>query len=254
MLAKPLDKIKIFLLLLLILFITGCSTFYAPVENKKEGASSKKNLPLSYQVKKGDTLYSIAWKYSLNYKNIAVKNNIKSPYTIYIGQTIYFSQQQENNKKKLVTAKQSTKSTKKLSKKNKKSKSSTNVAYKGSNKLSWVWPIKGQVIQTFNLKKDKKGIDISAPKGELVKAAEAGKVVYSGEGLLGYGLLIIINHNEHFLSAYAHNQALLVHEGQIVKKGQDIAQLGRSGTNRYKLHFEIRKNGVPINPMNYLPH
>ncbi|MCW8929533.1 MAG: peptidoglycan DD-metalloendopeptidase family protein [Gammaproteobacteria bacterium] len=97
-------------------------------------------------------------------------------------------------------------------------------------------------------------MDISATKGTLIKSAEAGKVVYSGQGLVGYGRLIIIKHNDTFLSAYAHNQSLLVNEGQIVKKGQSIARLGRSGTDRYKLHFEIRKNGKPVNPLSYLPH
>ncbi len=249
------NLIKNILLLLFIMTITGCSATYAPVESRDVLSSDKKSrsntLPAYHRVKKGDTLYSIAWKYSLNYKHVASKNNIKSPYTIYIGQKIHLNNQVIKNKKK---SKKSNKSIQKTYKKKKKAQSSKNIIYTGSKHLSWIWPVKGTIVQTFNLKKDKKGIDISAPKGHLVKASEAGKVVYSGQGLLGYGMLIIIKHNEQFLSAYGHNQALLVHEGQIIKKGQNIAQLGSSGTNRYKLHFEIRKDGIPINPIKYLPH
>ncbi|MCK5648165.1 MAG: peptidoglycan DD-metalloendopeptidase family protein, partial [Gammaproteobacteria bacterium] len=126
--------------------------------------------------------------------------------------------------------------------------------FAGSKRLSWRWPVKGKIIQRYSPGSGKKGIDISAAKGSLIKAAEAGKVVYSGQGLVGYGRLIIIKHNDAFLSAYAHNQSLLVNEGQVVKKGQSIARLGRSGTDGYKLHFEIRKNGKPVNPISYLPH
>eukprot|EP00389_Voromonas_pontica_P000884 GDKH01001308.1.p1 GENE.GDKH01001308.1~~GDKH01001308.1.p1 ORF type:complete len:108 (-),score=20.05 GDKH01001308.1:316-639(-) len=98
-----------------------------------------------------------------------------------------------------------------------------------------------------------KGIDIAGKAGDSVRAAASGNVVYAGSGLLGYGNLIIVNHNEHYLSAYAHNRKILVQEGEDVKAGQVIAELGNSGTDRPKLHFEIRKNGNPVDPAHYLP-
>jgi lipoprotein NlpD len=98
-----------------------------------------------------------------------------------------------------------------------------------------------------------KGLDIAGNPGDPVRAAAGGQVVYAGSGLLGYGNLIIVNHDEHYLSAYAHNRKILVQEGEDVKAGQVIAELGSSGADRPKLHFEIRKNGNPVDPMGYLP-
>jgi lipoprotein NlpD len=99
----------------------------------------------------------------------------------------------------------------------------------------------------------RKGIDIAGRAGQPVRAAAPGRVVYSGSGLKGYGQLIIINHDRGYLTAYAHNRRLLVQEGEQVRAGQDIAELGDSGTNRAKLHFEIRRNGKPVDPLRYLP-
>ena len=96
-------------------------------------------------------------------------------------------------------------------------------------------------------------IDIAGKPGDAVKAAANGNVVYAGSGLLGYGNLIIVNHNEHYLSAYAHNRKILVQEGEDVKAGQVIAELGSTGTDKPMLHFEIRKNGNPVDPSRYLP-
>jgi lipoprotein NlpD len=233
-------------------------------------------------VRKGETLYSIAWRYSQDYKSVAYRNKIKPPYKIYAGDKIrltktasktyrknktkkakvstnksrkYSSSKASKSKKKTPSKKVASKTTKTKSKNNKRAAKSKNKAatFTGSKRLRWNWPVKGKVIQRYSPGSGKKGIDISAAQGVLIKSAEAGKVVYSGQGLVGYGRLIIIKHNETYLSAYAHNQSLLVNEGQVVKKGQAIARLGRSGTNRYKLHFEIRKNGKPVNPISYLP-
>jgi len=111
------------------------------------------------------------------------------------------------------------------------------------------------VIESFSLSgRINKGIDLAGRKGEPVFAAADGKVVYSGTGLVGYGNLIIIKHNETFLSAYAHNSRLLLSEGDIAKAGQKIAEIGSTGANRDKLHFEIRRDGKPVNPMTYLPN
>lgn len=119
-------------------------------------------------------------------------------------------------------------------------------------KLSFQWPIKGKVLKAF-AQADNKGIDIAGETGQDVNAAEAGKVVYSGQGLIGYGNLLIIKHNDLYLSAYANNSRLLVAEGDTVGKGEAIAKVGQTGSNKTSLHFEIRKNGKPVNPLNFLP-
>jgi len=119
-------------------------------------------------------------------------------------------------------------------------------------KLFFDWPIKGRISKNFN-QSNKKGIDIAGKIGQKVRAAEAGKIAYSGEGLLGFGNLIIIKHNDLYLSAYGNNSRLLVKEGEQVKKGQVIAQVGKALSKKAALHFEIRKNGKPVNPLKLLP-
>ncbi|ABB73805.1 peptidoglycan DD-metalloendopeptidase family protein [Nitrosospira multiformis] len=115
----------------------------------------------------------------------------------------------------------------------------------------WVWPAKGRVADLFS--ESTKGIDIVGMRGQTVAASAGGKVVYSGEGLRGYGKLIIIKHSDTYLSAYAHNSKLLVKEGETVIKGQKIAEMGSTDAGLVKLHFEIRKNGKPVDPLKYLP-
>jgi len=117
----------------------------------------------------------------------------------------------------------------------------------------WIWPASGKVLSTFSDGKTK-GIDIAGKPGDAVLASSAGRVVYAGAGLRGYGKLVIIKHDADFLSAYAHNQALLVKEGQSVTKGQKIAELGDTDADRPKLHFEIRRRGKPVDPLKYLPN
>lgn len=120
----------------------------------------------------------------------------------------------------------------------------------GEDSVAWIWPTEGKVIRTYS--DSNKGLDISGRTGQAVIAAGDGKVVYSGNGLRGYGKLIIIKHNKTFLSAYAHNSQLLVKEGQSVKKGQKIAEMGNTDADQVKLHFEIRRFGKPVDPMQYL--
>ena len=132
----------------------------------------------------------------------------------------------------------------------KKSTISTNK--KKMLKLFWQWPIKRNIVKTFS-QTGKKGIDIAGKVGQKVRSAANGKVVYSGSALKGYGNLLIIKHNYLYLSAYANNRRLLVKEGQLVKRGQVIAEVGFVTGKKASLHFEIRKNGHPVNPVNYLP-
>lgn len=128
-----------------------------------------------------------------------------------------------------------------------KAASSTEAAVEG---VTWSWPAAGKVVGNFS---QTKGVDIAGKAGDPVQAAADGKVVYSGSGLRGYGQLVIIKHNGTFLSAYAHNQKILVKEGQSVKRGQKIAEMGNTDSDSVKLHFEVRRQGKPVEPMEFLP-
>jgi murein DD-endopeptidase MepM/ murein hydrolase activator NlpD len=134
------------------------------------------------------------------------------------------------------------------------SKQPTTVVGRGAPDSKWLWPAKGEVIGGFGTgQKLNKGLDIAARPGEPVHATAEGQVVYSGRGLKGYGDLIILKHDSQFLSAYAHNQKLLVKEGDSVRSGQVIALAGDTDAHRVMLHFEIRKAGKPVDPLDYLP-
>ena len=185
-------------------------------------------------VERGDTLYSISWRYGLDAKQIARWNGIARPYTIFPGQRIRLGPGAS-------TSKSATKKSKKQQQKV--------VAAKSPG--DWRWPVKGKVIKKFS--KENNGIDIKAKEGTIIKAASAGKVVYAGSGLRGYGNLLIIKHNATYFSAYAHSRRLLVSEGSQVKVGEKIAEVGSTGTDKTKLHFEIRKDGNPVDPLKYLP-
>ena len=125
-------------------------------------------------------------------------------------------------------------------------------AASGEEDLGWIWPGSGPVLAGFDEAKNK-GLDIGGAAGDAVVASSDGKVVYAGAGLRGYGNLIILKHNNMYLTAYAHNQTLLVKEDQSVKKGQKIAEMGNSDADRVKLHFEVRRQGKPVDPVKYLP-
>ena len=205
-----------------------------------------------HTVLKGETLYAIAFQHGLNYKTLAKWNNIRRPYTIYAGQRLKLM-------RPAVTSK--TYAAKKKPSSSVKKRSSNSVVKKATAKKpekiirhEWNWPTKGKVIRAYSSRLGgNKGIDIAGKIGQPVLAASAGKVVYSGNGLAGYGNLIIVKHSEQFLSAYAHNRKLFVKEGGEVKRGEKIAELGKSGTTEAKLHFEIRYKGKPVDPLKYLP-
>ncbi len=204
-----------------------------------------------HTVLKGETLYSIAFRHGVDYKKIARWNDIRSPYTIYAGQRLKLIPTQVTSKT-YQTKKKTASSTSVTSKK----KTSKNIAKTISKpiKHNWNWPTKGAVIRTYSTRSGgNKGIDIAGKIGQPVLAASSGKVVYSGNGLASYGNLIIIKHSEQFISAYAHNKKLFVKEGGEVKRGEKIAELGKTGTSEAKLHFEIRYKGKPVDPIKYLP-
>lgn len=213
----------------------------------------------SHTVRPGETLYSIAARNNRNVDELGRANGIKPPYNIYPGQIIYFNKTTPGvvSRTKPPVSKPAPAQPSRYKKPEKHAKPiQEKVAYQRDNKvdMSWKWPASGPVIEKFSTAGNvNKGIDLAGRRGEPVYAAADGKVVYSGTGLVGYGNLIIIKHNGTFLSAYGHNSRLLIKEGQYAKAGQKIAEIGSTGTNRDKLHFEIRRNGKPVNPLQYLP-
>lgn len=208
----------------------------------------------SHTVLAGETLYAIAWKYGHDYRDLAAQNHIDAPYRIYPGQKITLKGQfKVANRKPAVTMSKSPSCQVPMNK-SKLTESVVKPIEVAAGTSGWRWPVKGKIIKTFS-KHDhtfSKGVDIAGTLGTPILAAKEGKVVYSGEGLRGYGQLIIIKHNDTFLSAYAHNQRLLVKEGDTITQGQTIAYMGQTDADRVKLHFEIRKNGQPVDPLQFL--
>ncbi len=232
--------------------IVGCAQQYHSVA-KTSANPYPRDLthgPKYYHVKKGDTLYAIGLRSGQGYQRLAEWNGIQPPYHIRVGQTIKLFKPVNVSMPTKPVSKQPQPVQKKRNSAHKKSSISNN--NKKMLKLYWQWPIRGRILTTFS-QSGNKGIDIQGVTGQSVKAAAKGKVVYSGNGLIGYGNLLIIKHSEQYLSAYAYNRRLLVKEGQWVKSGQIIAEVGKGSGNRNSLHFEIRKNGKPVNPVNYLP-
>lgn len=223
-----------------------------------------------HQVKSGETLYAIAFRYGVDFRSLAKTNRIKSPYRIFVGDKITVIPQANSPSKvtpikskvnkptratvvKASGSSKGSRTTARTSKPQVRTKTTRGGRSSSNRKVFWGWPARGKLVTTFSPKDHRKGIDIRGKVGNNVVAAEGGDVVYSGNGLLGYGNLIIIRHNSSYLSAYGHNRKLLVKEGTKVTKGQKIAEMGRTRKKGAILHFEIRRNGKPVNPVRYLP-
>lgn len=276
---------------LLVLLLSGCGGVETtPAESSKPAIDDRSyglrqpEAPFR-TVAAGDTLYSIAWESGRDYRTLAAWNRISPPYTIKIGQQIRVrppegeGAEPENRKRnsekktgstrlgtrqkkpanpstsgalaKAGTASNSSKSADRLGAKNEPA--TKNIASKRNvSPMGWAWPADGVLLSRAGDGKPK-GLDIAGNRGSIIRAAASGRVVYQGSGLRGYGQLIIIKHNDEFLSAYAHNDRIYVKEGDLVKRGEKIADMGSSGTDRTKLHFEIRHRGVPADPLVYLP-
>jgi len=274
----------IYVVLAITLFSCSSRNTPAPVSNIHSssvlGERNRSSIKTSqYLVKKGETLYSIAWRANSDVRKIARLNKISSPYRIYPGQKLFLVEAKIKKtaqvSKNKVSHKNSTKSStanKKNSTKNtlastkkqaygenvstrKSYQNSTLASEKFSQKISrWQWPVKGKVVEYFsNSAQGNKGIDITGRRGTKIKASTTGKVVYAGNALRGYGKLIIIKHNDDYLSAYAHNDRILVKEQQIINIGDVIATMGDTDANKVMLHFEIRFRGKSVNPLKYLP-
>jgi lipoprotein NlpD len=251
---------------LIALFVAGCGgqQAVAPV-SRPRGAEE---IPRDgyYVVRKGDTLYAIAWRYDLDYPALAAWNGLREPDRIYPGQRLRLRAPPGPSATAApvtpsvslprLPAAARTAAAPQAVPNPAPSRADGREDYraKGGGDPVWTWPARGSVIGVFSASEPgRKGLDIAGERGQPIHAAAAGKVVYSGGGLIGYGNLIIVKHNDSYLSAYAHSARLLVKEGEWVQAGQRIAEMGQTGTDRVMLHFEIRRQGKPVDPLRYLP-
>ena len=278
-------------ILLFLLVLQGCSSRTAPApvttlelrENFYQQRNRGSLNASSYKVQRGDTLYAIAFRAGKDVRELAGINGIASPYTIYPGQTLKLSgsvkkpaskravvskkaptptQNTNKNNSSQVKSNSSVKPAKPVAPKNQKGyvQTGVNSDKKTANPtlnrdlVQWQWPVKGKIISGFSHQQHgNKGVDIAGREGNRVNAAASGQVVYAGNALRGYGNLVIIKHNDDYLSAYAHNRTLLVKEKQMVTAGQQIAELGSTDATDPRLHFEIRFRGSSVDPLKYLP-
>lgn len=212
--------------------------------------------PGYYAVRPGDTLIRIGLDNGQNWRDIVRWNNLENPNIIEVGQVLRVVPPNENTA--VVTRPVTSGTVNSTNQAPAQAAPASNpppaqpAAPSGDEDLAWIWPAQGTLLAGFDEAKNK-GFDISGKAGDPVVASADGRVVYAGAGLRGYGNLIILKHNNTFLTAYAHNQTLLVKEDQSVKRGQKIAEMGNSDTDRVKLHFEIRRQGKPVDPAKYLP-
>jgi lipoprotein NlpD len=241
------------LAVLMLLSVSACNN-----QKKYDYSSSNRTLPNAkygsiYTVKRGDTLYSIGWAIKQDYRNVARWNGIKAPYIISSGQRLrMYPPKQKSTTKSKASYKKPASSSSKATKKSKSKTSYKSKPPQGKVKR-WRWPtVSRKVASRFQPSVGRDGIDIAGKFGDAVYSTADGQVVYAGSGLRGYGKLIIIKHNKTYLSAYAHNDTILVAEGQNIKAGKKIGRMGSSGKGGARLHFEIRKNGKPVNPASYL--
>lgn len=269
-----------------LLALSACSYHPpAPIEDYS-GTMVKRQLNAdgSYYVRAGDTLYGIAFSYGLDHRDVARWNEISSPFVIHPGQKLQLSAPPARNDRKsgsqevristikspgqtstkTVTTPAKPTTAKPAPVTRPPSENATTVSNKAApvktqvvspeDPKSWRWPTSGAVKRAYVAGDPaRNGLDIAGKEGQAVTASAAGQVVYSGNGLIGYGELIILKHSEKMLSAYAHNKVRLAHEGDSVTAGQKIAEMGRNSAGDQILHFEIRVQGKPVNPLNYLP-
>ncbi len=274
--------VSLTLLLTLLVGCTSRSLSNAPVEDRgtarqaagvSSGSKSMTVMPGAenagklgfYTVKPGDTLIRIGLDSGQNWRDLSRWNSIDNPNQIEVGQVLRTTPPPGNTAVVArPVASQAPVSTPLPAQTVSSAKPAANAAPTtpsdapappqsgGEDDLAWIWPAEGAQLAGFDEVKNK-GIDIAGKAGDAVLASADGRVVYSGAGLRGYGNLIILKHNNTYLTAYAHNQALLVKEDQAVRKGQKIAEMGSSDADRVKLHFEIRRQGKPVDPLKYLP-
>ena len=237
---------KIIVLFFLSSILVGCGNDLAraPVQNAWLQTDAQNDV---YRVSKGDTLYSIAWAFGLDYRSLAQANHLHPPYSLVTGQTLVMTAHSKGIKAQQASFHDA---------------SSTAVPSLGHSSVNtqgqipvaaWQWPARGRIVERFSTSTvGNKGVDIAGSLGEPVLASADGVVVYSGSGVRGYNHLLLVKHNDNYLSAYGYNEQVFVKLGQPVKAGQRIASMGKNNAGQVRLHFEIRRNGAPVDPLGYL--
>lgn len=213
--------------------------------------------PDNYTVRRGDTLYAVASRYDLDWREVARWNNIRPPYTLQVGQELSLERypavpysSRSANKPSTKTTKTARLAPKKSAQKPRRPQAPKLIIDKSKK---WRWPTAGPVLRTYEQTQPRHGIDIGGALGDSIFAAEAGRVVYAGAGLKGYGKLVIIKHDDRFLTAYGFNRKVFVTQGDSVKAGAKIAEMGIGPRNESLLHFELRQDGQPVDPQRLLP-
>ncbi len=252
--------------------LSACAVIEAPLDPDEEAADRERRAGTSpagryHTVARGDTVYGIAFRYGLDYRALARQNGIGPPYRIYPGQRLELSRSAKPRPKVARTGKdpgvhaprqrpvardRAVASVPRLAPALAVAAPPAPARRMPSGSIRWQWPAHGR-LQPVGGGSGRQGLEIIGESGQSVRAAAPGEIVYSGDGLVGYGRLIIIKHDDTYFSAYAHNRRLLVREGIKVSGGQPIAEMGSTGTNQVKLYFEIRRNGKPVPPQDYLP-
>lgn len=241
--------------LVLIVLLTGCGTRenLAPVVELKWQPHNAHTA--THKVVRGETLYAIAFRYDLDYRQLAALNHLHRPYSLRVGQVLNVRVGTRSRTSTQFYARHP----RNLARDRLPQKRTANYATPKNNWSTasmrgqkWLWPAEGHIAARFSPQQGRKGIDIAGKKGEKIHAASGGVVAYAGSGLSGYGNLIIIKHNDQFLTAYGNNARNIVKEGQKVKAGQIIAEMGVIDRHYWGVHFEIRKDGKPVNPLEYL--
>ncbi len=277
MVRRPLAA-RILLSATLGLLVVACGTpNRAPVVSREPGLQAGPQRPAFYQVRPGDTLYAIAWQSGLDYRELAAWNGISNPSLIHAGQRLRLwppppPQRKPAARKPAPVAEPKTRAV---------SPAATQVTSPAQpaavkpaaprpeaqaakpkpaapqpsvGPLAWQWPTAGRVVERFSSQdRTRNGVKIAGRSGQPILAAAGGRIVYSGSGLIGYGQLIIIKHNKNYLSAYGHNRKILVKEGDQVAPGAHIGEMGKPPDDQPLLHFEIRRQGTPVDPLLLLP-
>ncbi len=243
-------------LLVMVLLLAGCAgDTYAPVTDRTADDAASSARSGEYRVVRGDTLYSIAFRHDLDHRPLARWNDINEPYTIYPGQVLRLSAPAAGSAARDAAGSTQRREPRRTAASTPEPPAPSPGPARASSSSpgNWIWPADGELVKSFSADADgKQGINISGEDGSAVRASAAGRVVYSGSGLVGYGNLLIIKHGDEYLTAYGYNRELLVSEGDQVGQGDVIARMGRNG-GRPMLHFELRRDGQAVDPTGHLP-
>ena len=241
-------------LMLMLVCLSACSNGGgAPVDNAWNDIASTQTM---HKVQAGETIYTIAWRYGVSYQDLAAWNHLSSPYYLSLGQSLRITGPAQNNDTAAASAAAPQPVAQPIDSKPtfKPIESTTTTSAATTTAMgqgSWAWPAKGNVLETYG-QNGNKGLDIALPEGAPVKAVQDGSVVYAGNNLRGYGQLVIVKQKNDLMTAYAHNSQLLVKVDQHVTAGQTIAKSGSTDASKAMLHFEVRKAGKPVDPLQYL--